>query len=99
MLKNLKANWQFIAIIVPVLLVLGHQLRNYGAVTEKVKTTETKLECHIAENKLTDKDFTTQIQQLTIAVTRSNTLMEIYLMKKGIIQTRDDIDKFTPRNR
>jgi len=93
-MEKIKNHWQFLAIFIPIIAILATQLINYGGIKAKVLATEVKLEKYIDSNSIVNAKFASQLERLTIAVTRSNTLMEIYLMKKGIITNRDDIDNF-----
>ncbi|HUU89235.1 MAG TPA: hypothetical protein VMX17_15985 [Candidatus Glassbacteria bacterium] len=90
-MEKIRNHWQFLAILVPIIFILANQLVNYGGIKAKVAETEIKLEKYIDSNTIVNTKFASQLEKLTIAVTRSNTIMEIYLMKKGFIKNREDI--------
>ena len=93
-MQKLKTNWQFIAIIVPVIFILFTQIRNYGSVEQQVKI---NTECNLKNTdsiEITNEKFSNQIAKLTAAVIRNNTLMEINLMQKGVIKSRNDIENY-----
>jgi len=90
-MEKIRNHWQFLAIFIPIIAILATQLINYGGIKAKVLATEIKLEKYIDSNTIVNTKFASQLEKLTIAVTRSNTIMEIYLMKKGFIKNREDI--------
>ena len=93
-MQKLKTNWQFIAIIVPVIFILFTQIRNYGSVEQQVKINTECILKNTDSIEITNEKFSNQIAKLTAAVIRNNTLMEINLMQKGVIKSRDDINSY-----
>jgi hypothetical protein len=78
--NRLQNNWQFIAIIITILLVLGAQIRNYGAMENRISTNE----INIKENRDDYKEFSSSLNALTVNVEKLNTLIEVYFEKRGI---------------
>jgi len=93
-MQKLKTNWQFIAIIVPVIFILFTQIRNYGGVEQQVKINTECILKNTDSIEITNEKFSNQIAKLTAAVIRNNTLMEINLMQKGVIKSRNDIENY-----
>jgi len=93
-MQKLKSNWQFIAIIVPVIFILFGQMKNYGGVERQVKINTKCILKNTDSIEITNEKFTQQIAKLTNAVIRNNTLMEINLMQKGVIKNRTDVDNY-----
>jgi len=93
-MQKLKTNWQFIAIIVPVIFILFTQIRNYGSVEQQVKINTECILKNTDSIEITNEKFSNQIAKLTAAVIRNNTLMEINLMQKGVIKSRNDIENY-----
>jgi len=83
-MKVLKNNWQFLAIIIPVLIVLYSEAKGWGASENRITATEVKLAKHIEDNKVDYEKFTASLNSLTANVVRLNTYLEIYFEKKGI---------------
>ena len=85
----IKNYWQFITILVTLIIFFSVQIKNYGALENKVFNVEIGLAKEIKDSrekfdKLTER-IDRRIDRLTITITRTNTLMEIYLTNRGII--------------
>lgn len=93
-MNKIKNNWQFIAILITVVCIFATQIANYTRLESKVQETEKDLIVYIEMNEVDKIKFDSQIEKLTVAVTRSNTLLEMYFMKKGIIRKKEDIDNY-----
>jgi len=93
-MQKLRTNWQFIAIIVPVIFILFTQIRNYGSVEQQVKINTQCILKNTDSIEITNEKFSNQIAKLTAAVIRNNTLMEINLMQNGVIKSRNDIENY-----
>ena len=93
-MQKFKTNWQFIAIIVPIFFILFAQIRNYGSVEQQVKINTQCILKNTDSIEITNEKFSNQIAKLTAAVIRNNTLMEINLMQKGVIKSRNDIENY-----
>lgn len=79
-MKELKNNWQFITLVITVLFVLFAQIKNYGAMENRISTNEV----NIKENRDDYKEFSSSLNALTVNVEKLNTLIEVYFEKNGI---------------
>lgn len=83
-MRLLKNNWQFLAIVVPVLLVLYSEAKNFGASDNRVDEIDTRLSNYIKKNDCEYKELTKSVNGLTSNVVRLNTYLEIYFVDRGI---------------
>ena len=92
-MNKIKDHWQSVAILITIICLLTTQIKNYTRLEASVQRTDQDFRAYVKSNDVVVAKFTTQIGKLTNAVTRSNTLLEIYLTKKGILK-KEDITKF-----
>lgn len=88
-MKIVKDYWQFATVLIMLIAINYSNAKRVGAYEAKSMMHLKAFDTHCANQREDLKIFIVKIEENTKAITKSNSLLEIYFIKQGIAAKKD----------